>query len=93
MAPPAQPSTTSQRETAVTYFGAPSFMARPFRWQRSSGASFEMKRGFHSGLKLCTVSSVARHEYLVLTKMSRSCPSTASSWASTSPVVCAMRGT
>ena len=33
---------------SVIYFGAPSFMASPFRWQRSSGASFEVKRGFHA---------------------------------------------
>src|SRR5512142_2641691 len=35
--------------TAVTYFRRTSFMVRPFRWQRSSVASFELKRGFHSG--------------------------------------------
>ena len=35
-----------------------------------------MKGGFHSGLKLCTGSSVARQEYFVLTKMSSSFAST-----------------
>ena len=34
-----------ERLTAVTYFGGPFCMARPFRWQRSSAASLEMNVG------------------------------------------------
>ena len=68
-------------------------MARPFRWQRSSAASREMKGGFHNGLKPWVMLIVARQENLVLTKITRPARSTLSSWTSTSPVVWALRGT
>ena len=41
-----QPLTMSLRLTAVTGLGLPSSMAIPFRWQRSSAASLDMKGGF-----------------------------------------------
>src|SRR5436190_12879196 len=59
-----QPSTASLLHTAVTYFGSPSTMARPFRWHRSSGASLLMKSGFQIGLKLCVWLSSAMQLYL-----------------------------
>ena len=43
---------------------------RPFRWQRSSGASSVMNGGVQRGTKLCSASSVARQEKLVATSHS-----------------------
>ena len=46
------PPAVSVVPSAVTYFGRPSSIASPFRWQRSSGTRSETKRGFHKGVKL-----------------------------------------
>ena len=88
-----QPSTLSLRHTAVTYLALPSTIASPLRWQRSSGASLLMNFGFHTALKLWVWLSSARHEYLVLTKMTLPLAWMPSSWMSRSPMVCALRGT
>ena len=70
---------------AVTYRGAPSAMARPLRWQRSSAARPVRNGGRQRGTKLCRPSSVHRQPKAVLTSHSSS-PAQASSWAWTSPV-------
>ena len=88
-----QPSTASLLHTAVTYFGSPSTIARPLRWQRSSGASLLMNFGFQIALKLCVWLSSARQEYLVLTNTTLPFLRMPSSWMSRSPMVCALRGT
>ena len=87
------PLSTSERLTAVTYFGRPSCMARPLRWHRSSAASLEMNSGFQIGRKPYFRLTVARHENLVFTKTMRPVLSTESSCTSTSPTVWALRGT
>ena len=51
-----------------------------------------MKLGFQIGRKLCTGSTVARQEKLVLTKTGSPDPSAASSWTSMSPVMNVLRG-
>src|SRR5690606_2448301 len=88
-----QPSTVSLRQTAVTYFGRPCTIARPLRWQRSSGASLLMNFGFQIALKLWVGLSSARQEYLVLTNTTLPFERMPSSWMSRSPMVCALRGT
>ena len=80
-----QPCGVSVSARAVTYFGAPSAMARPLRWQRSSAASAVMNGGRQRGTKLCRPSSVHRQPKAVLTSHSSS-PAQASSWAWISPV-------
>src|SRR5262249_48587179 len=53
--------------SAVTYFGLPSTLPRPLRWQRSDGASSVTNGGRQRGVKLASGSSVARQEKRVLT--------------------------
>ncbi len=87
-----QPPALSVSPSAVTYLGRPSTMARPFRWQRSSGARPLRKGGRQRGLKLCAASSVQRQQNLVLTTHNSSWESYASSWMSMSPVTWMRRG-
>src|SRR5262245_57474662 len=65
-----QPALSSVSPRAVTYFGLPSTMPRPLRWQRSLGSSSETKDGRQRGTKLDSASSVARQEKRVLTNQS-----------------------
>src|SRR5262245_43787205 len=65
-----QPPMVSVSPSAVTYFGLPSTMPRPLRWQRSEGSSSETKGGRQRGLKLAEPSSVHRQEKRVLTTQS-----------------------
>src|SRR5258707_8186360 len=53
--------------SAVTYFGLPSTMPRPLRWQRSDGSSSVTNGGRQRGAKLDSESSVARQEKRVFT--------------------------
>ena len=71
-------------------------MARPLRWQRSSGASALMNFGRHSGRKLALSLTVARQENSVLTKTGARTPSISAmpmSWMSVRPVTRPSRGT
>jgi hypothetical protein len=65
-----QPPSSFVSPSAVTYFGWPSTIARPLRWQRSDGSSSLMNGGRQRGTKLDSGSSVARHEKRVLTNQS-----------------------
>src|SRR5262249_60248776 len=62
-----QPAGSSVAPSAVTYFGRPSTIARPFKWQRSLGSRAETNGGRHRGTKLAERSSVHRQENRVLT--------------------------
>src|SRR5262245_18904851 len=62
-----QPAISFVSPRAVTYFGLPSTMPRPLRWQRSDGSSSVMNGGRQRGTKLDSRSSVARQEKRVLT--------------------------
>ena len=77
---------------AVTYFGLPSTIPMPLRWQRSFGEYPVMKRGFQRGTKLLTVSNVHKHEKRVFTTQSSLLSPYAISWTRISPVVCESRG-
>src|SRR5262245_25150448 len=61
-----QPAGVFVSPSAVTYFGWPSTMPRPLRWQRSLGSSSETNGGRQRGVKLASGSSVARQEKRVL---------------------------
>src|SRR5271156_6621537 len=56
--------------TTTVYFGLPSTIARPLRWQRSDGSSSVTNGGRQRGTKLDSASSVARQEKRVLTNQS-----------------------
>jgi len=87
------PAGASVSPRAVTYRGVPSRNPRPFRWQRSSGASAETNDGRHRGAKLYAAPPrVQRHEKVVLTNQSWSAAH-AISWMWMSPVKCDSRGT
>src|SRR6516165_696700 len=62
-----QPAGVFVSPRAVTYFGLPSTMPRPLRWQRSDGSSSLTNDGRQRGVKLASGSSVARQEKRVLT--------------------------
>src|SRR5262249_26076728 len=66
-----QPAIVFVSPRAVTYFGRPSTMPRPLRWQRSLGSSSETNDGRQRGVKLASASNVARQEKRVLTNQSR----------------------
>jgi len=83
----------SDLHTAVTKRALPSTIARPFRWQRSSGTILLMNSGFHSTLKLCETLGAHRQLYLVLMKMTVPSLRIPSSWMSMAPVNNALRGT
>src|SRR5262249_8242916 len=61
-----QPAIAFVSPSAVAYFGLPSTMPRPLRWQRSLGSSSLTNGGRQRGVKLASASSVARHEKRVL---------------------------
>ncbi len=65
-----QPPISFVSPSAVTYFGLPSTIARPLRWQRSDGSSSVTNGGRQRGVKLASGSSVARQEKRVLTNQS-----------------------
>src|SRR5215472_7550334 len=65
-----QPAISFVSPSAVTYFGLPSTIPRPLRWQRSDGSSSVTKGGRQRGTKLDSGSSVARQEKRVLTNQS-----------------------
>jgi hypothetical protein len=65
-----QPAIAFVSPSAVTYFGLPSTIARPLRWQRSDGSSSVTNGGRQRGVKLDSGSSVARQEKRVLTNQS-----------------------
>src|SRR5262249_13645209 len=65
-----QPAIVSDSPSAVTYFGLPSTIARPLRWQRSLGSNSDTKGGRQRGRKLESGSRVARQEKRVLTSQS-----------------------
>src|SRR5262249_11360676 len=65
-----QPASSFVSPRAVTYFGLPSTMPRPLRWQRSDGSSSVTNGGRQRGTKLDSGSSVARQEKRVLTNHS-----------------------
>src|SRR5947209_1091636 len=67
-------------------------MARPLRWHRSDGSSWETNGGRHLGAKLADASIVARHENRVLTNQSSPPRPYAISWMATSPVTWLLRG-
>ena len=54
------PWRVSVRATEVTKRGRPPSIARPFRWPRSSGTSFEIHGGVQTGSKLWRSESFAR---------------------------------
>src|SRR5260370_8920427 len=62
-----QPPIMFVSPSAVTYFGLPTNIARPFKWQRSDGSSSVTNGGRQRGVKLDSGSSVARQEKRVLT--------------------------
>src|SRR5690242_21866503 len=70
-----QPAISFVSPSAVTYFGLPSTIARPLRWQRSDGSSSVTNGGRQRGRKLDSASSVARQEKRVLTSQSSRPPS------------------
>src|SRR5713226_1957544 len=69
-----QPAISFVSPSAVTYFGLPSTIARPLRWQRSDGSSSVTDGGRQRGAKLDSGSSVARQEKRVLTNQSSPSP-------------------
>src|SRR3954453_12282461 len=71
-----QPAGVFVSPRAVTYFGLPSIMPRPLRWQRSDGSSSLTNGGRQRGTKLASGSSVARQEKRVLTNQSVPSPPT-----------------
>src|SRR5581483_147605 len=62
-----QPPTVSVSPSAVTYRGWPFSIARPFKWQRSSGTISLMNGGFQRGRKLYVSLTVHRQENRELT--------------------------
>src|SRR5262249_23276649 len=87
-----QPPTVLGSPSAVTYFGLPSTMPRPLRWQRSDGSSSETKGGRQRGVKLAERSSVQRQENRVLTTHSSPPAPQAISWTWMLPVKWLDRG-
>jgi hypothetical protein len=65
-----QPPMSFVSPNAVTYFGFPSTIARPFKWQRSDGSNSVTNGGRQRGVKLASASSVARQEKRVLANQS-----------------------